>query len=227
MESRDIIIISTATQQRYTINTNAETLGDLKRAMDENNIHYAGMDFYEGCSKTEITSNGSLLPHDVNYKGKITNNLVFMLSNSNKKISSGIMTRKECYDYIKAKALSQHIKNRTGKSFINLSTDNLNKEIDIYKEHYELPKKENSTIKFNKNKDLKDFIEDADKVLNKSKEVKSEDKKYSINFDSIIGKIDSIIIDLNNIKDSFNKGESSKQFSESDLNEMMNDFYNK
>lgn len=86
---RKITVISTRTQAKKTFDSHAETLGQLKEEMCQNGIDFNGMTFYEGVTKTELTEDSSQLPHDVDYRGQRTNDLVFMLSNANKQISSG------------------------------------------------------------------------------------------------------------------------------------------
>ena len=90
MEARKITIVSTKTQKKSVIMSGAETLGELKKDLREAGIDYDGMTFYEGTSKVELKDDASVLPHDVPYKGQTTNELVFMLTNTNKKIRSGI-----------------------------------------------------------------------------------------------------------------------------------------
>lgn len=89
MEARNITIVSTQNQNKYVVNTDATTLRELKAALDAQNINYSGMTFYEGLSHTELLTDDSILPHDVPYKGSVTNELVFMLTVPNKKIRSG------------------------------------------------------------------------------------------------------------------------------------------
>lgn len=90
MEARKITIVSTKTQKKSVIMSAATTLAELKTDLRQNGIDYTGMTFYEGTSKTELKNDASVLPHDVPYKGILTNELVFMLTNTNKKIRSGI-----------------------------------------------------------------------------------------------------------------------------------------
>lgn len=89
MEARNITVVSTQNQNKYVVNTDATTLRELKAALDAQNIAYEGMTFYEGLSHTELLTDDSILPHDVPYKGAVTNELVFMLTVPNKKIRSG------------------------------------------------------------------------------------------------------------------------------------------
>ena len=86
MEARNITIVSTQNQNKYVVNTDATTLRELKAALDAQGIGYAGMTFYEGLSHTELLTDDSVLPHDVPYKGAVTNELVFMLTVPNKKM---------------------------------------------------------------------------------------------------------------------------------------------
>ena len=103
MEARNITIVSTQNQNKYVVNTDATTLGELKHALRQQNISYDGMTFYEGLSHTELLTDESVLPHDVPYKGDTTNELVFMLTVPNKKIRSGAVpeARQALYDTIK------------------------------------------------------------------------------------------------------------------------------
>jgi len=125
METRKITVVSTQTQRKSVITTGAETLAELKSALDEAGINYEGMTFYEGTSRTELKDNASVLPKDVPYKGTTTNELVFMLTNTNKKIKSGAMSRAEVYAAIKAHNLQEAIKSKFGKNFTQCSTEDL------------------------------------------------------------------------------------------------------
>lgn len=125
MEARKITVVSTQTQRKSVITTGAETLAELKSALDEAGINYDGMTFYEGTSRTELKDNASVLPKDVPYKGTTTNELVFMLTNTNKKIKSGDMSRAEAYAAIKANNLQDAVKSKFGKNFTQCSTEDL------------------------------------------------------------------------------------------------------
>ena len=125
MEARKITVVSTQTQRKSVITTSAETLAELKSALDEAGINYDGMTFYEGTSRTELKDNASVLPKDVPYKGTTTNELVFMLTNTNKKIRSGNMSRAEAYAAIKANNLQDAVKSKFGKNFTQCSTEDL------------------------------------------------------------------------------------------------------
>lgn len=125
MEAREITIVSTKTQKRSVIMSSAETLGELKNDLRRNNIDYDDMTFYEGLSRVEVKDDSSILPHDVPYKGQITNKLVFMLTNNKKKIRSGSMSRSEAYDYIRKMGLQEECILKFGKNFTVCKTVDL------------------------------------------------------------------------------------------------------
>lgn len=131
METRKITIVSTKTQQKKVIMSGAETLGELKRDLDAANIDYEDMTFYEGTSKTELRADDSYLPKNVPYTNrttgetKNTNELVFMLTNTNKKIKSGAMSRAEVYIAIKENNLQDLCKLTYGKNYTQCSTADL------------------------------------------------------------------------------------------------------
>ena len=132
MEARKITVVSTKTQKKSVIMSSAETLGELKKDFKDAGIDYEGMTFYEGTSKTELKTDESVLPKNVPYTNrttgetKNTNELVFMLTNTNKKIKSGAtMTRAEAYSFIKAKNLQAECQKRFGKNFTMCKTSDL------------------------------------------------------------------------------------------------------
>ena len=127
MESRKITIVQTKNQRKSVIMSAATTLAELKSDLRANNIDYNGMTFFEGTSKIELKNDASVLPHDVPYKGTITNELVFMLTNTNKKIRSGAtnMSRMEAYNAIKSMGLQDACVKKFGKNFTMCKTADL------------------------------------------------------------------------------------------------------
>lgn len=127
MESRKITIVETKNQRKSTIMSSASTLAELKSDLRANGIDYSGMTFFEGTSKVELKNDASVLPHDVPYKGTITNELVFMLTNTNKKIISGAvaMSRAEAYSAIKSMGLQDACVKKFGKNFTMCKTADL------------------------------------------------------------------------------------------------------
>ena len=126
MEARKITVVSTRNQKKSVIMSAATTLAELKADLRQNGIDYEGMTFYEGTSKIELKDDNSVLPPDVPYKGQTTNELVFMLTNTNKKIRSGAaMSRADVYAAIKAKGLQGECVKRFGKNFTMCKTVDL------------------------------------------------------------------------------------------------------
>jgi hypothetical protein len=127
MEARKITVVQTKNQKKSVIMSAATTLAELKSDLRANGIDYNGMTFFEGTSKVELKNDASVLPHDVPYKGTITNELVFMLTNTNKKIRSGAvaMSRAEAYNAIKSMGLQDACVKKFGKNFTMCKTADL------------------------------------------------------------------------------------------------------
>ena len=127
MEARKITVVQTKNQKKSVIMSVATTLAELKSDLRANGIDYDGMTFFEGTSKVELKNDASVLPHDVPYKGIITNELVFMLTNTNKKIRSGAvaMSRAEAYSAIKSMGLQDACVKKFGKNFTMCKTADL------------------------------------------------------------------------------------------------------
>lgn len=110
MEARNIKVILTRSQQSVVIKSAATTLKELKADLGKANIDYSGMTFHEGLSHTDMRDDNAVLPTNLPWKGQITNNLVFMLSEPRKKIRNGaVASRSEAYIFIK--------KNNLGDAF--------------------------------------------------------------------------------------------------------------
>lgn len=127
MDVRKITVVQTKNQKKSVIMSAATTLAELKSDLRDNGIDYDGMTFFEGTSKVELKNDASVLPHDVPYRGTITNELVFMLTNTNKKIRSGAvaMSRAEAYSAIKSMGLQDACVKKFGKNFTMCKTADL------------------------------------------------------------------------------------------------------
>lgn len=128
MEARTITVYSTKTNVKTTIISTAETLGELKAELRTNGVDFADMTFFEGVSRTELVDDNSALPKDIMYKGTRTNNLAFMMTNSNKKIKSGALedtSRANVYAHIKEYGLQEMIKSHFGKNYTQCKTEDL------------------------------------------------------------------------------------------------------
>lgn len=124
METRKITIANSRDQRKHVIETDATTLGQLKRALDAEGINYDGMDFIEALSKTQLRGDDSVLPHDVPYQHTTTNELVFLLTVPNRKIKSGT-SREEIYDYIIEHGLEEVAREYFGKDYTMVMTTDL------------------------------------------------------------------------------------------------------
>lgn len=130
---RNVIVVSTNTQTRKDFkDVEVTTLADVKRLLDDAGINYTNQAFYEGVSKAEYKSDDSIMPVNMPFKGSVTNDLVFQLSNVSKKIASGAANprRQRCFDIIKEHNLYKTIKDEFGLIFTSVSTDKLEKFIN-------------------------------------------------------------------------------------------------
>lgn len=114
---RKIIIVDSASNSQTPITTDATTFGQLKAAVRAAGINIDGKDWLEGLTKTQPMSDDALLPTNVNYKGQVTNNLVYMLTNTNKKTRSGAMSYNEMKTYIKNNGLTAEFQEKYGKNY--------------------------------------------------------------------------------------------------------------
>ena len=126
-KKRKVVIINSGDQttKSFFIEDNVNTLAELKAVCTTQGINYSGMTFNEGHAKIELSTDASLLPRNIPYKGKIVNDLTFMLTKPNKKISSGTMTRAEVYAEVKKHNLQQKVVDTFGKNFTQVSTADL------------------------------------------------------------------------------------------------------
>ena len=159
---RTITAILTNSNDKKVFTSNANTLGELKAEMSAQGIDYAGMDFMEGLTHTTMMDDASILPSNVQYKGQVTNNLVFMLSTANKNIRSGA-DRNDLYAKVKEYKLEYTIKQETGKNFTQVSSAVLEQYINncnaSKKENKcTIPIDRNGLYNFIKNNNLQDAI---------------------------------------------------------------------
>lgn len=129
METRKITVIETRNSKKTIIETAATTLGELKSDFSAHGIDYSDMTFFEGLTKTELINNDSILPTNVMYKGTPTNNLTIMLTNSNKKIKSGVLSettpRSVVYSHIQNMGLQTQCVTRFGRNYTQVPTASL------------------------------------------------------------------------------------------------------
>lgn len=131
---RKIIVVSSATQSQTAFESEATTLGELKQELNARNVDYNGMTFLEGHSKLEMNLDDAILPSNIPYKGTTTNDLVFLLTTPQKKIRSGV-DRIHLYGVIKDNGLAEAIKEKFGRNYTNVSTDDLAEFLRIVSKH--------------------------------------------------------------------------------------------
>lgn len=223
METRKITIISTKNHSTKVINSAATTLGELKADLDNAGIGYTDCTFFEGLTKTELKNNDAILPHDVPYKGTITNNLVFMITNASKKIKSGV-DRKSIIAEIKAKNLTEVVKNTYGKNYTNCKTEDLEKILSMNNTSTpkEAPvKKEVPNNPAMKTTDLSSYVTKAELrevIESLLKEMENAEVDYVEDVD-----IDNISI-IGNISSSNSEEEKSDSpYSSNELDDMFKD----
>ena len=130
MEARKITVVDTRLNATKVFESTAETMAQMLNDFLANGIDATGMAIQEGLTKTELNEN-SILPKDVNYKGVVTNNLVFRITQKEKKIASG-MTREEAYANIRELNLQNAVKLAFGKNYTQVPTVDL---IDMIEEN--------------------------------------------------------------------------------------------
>lgn len=121
--SRKVTVLVESTQSKVVFESNATTLGELKNELRGRQVRYdSDCVFKEAASKTILTSDESILPSNIPWKGQVTNDLVFMVTAPQKKIRSGAMDRKEAYTRVKELGLQGKIQEHEGKNFTQCST---------------------------------------------------------------------------------------------------------
>ena len=222
METRKITIISTKNHSTKVINSAATTLGELKTDLNNAGIEYTDCTFFEGLTKTELKNNDAILPHDVPYKGTITNNLVFMITNASKKIKSGA-DRKSIIAEIKAKNLTEVVKNTYGKNYTNCKTEDLEKILSMNNTSTpkEAPaKKEVPSESVMTTTDLSNYVTKAELrevIESLLEEMENAEVDYVEDVD-----IDNISI-IGNISSSNSNKEDDSPYSSNELDDMFKD----
>lgn len=128
MEARTIWILDRATNTHVKIITDATTFGELKQAAKAAGVRYEGKDWLERISQQSPLSDESILPTNLPWQGKVTNDLVFVLTDTNKKIKSGL-GRNEILEKVRDLGLQQELKLKYGKPYTNINNDILLKEV--------------------------------------------------------------------------------------------------
>lgn len=206
--SKVFTVVNSATQSTISYESQAETLGQLKRELADKGINLDGMTIFEGLTKTELKSDDSLLPHDVPYRGTVTNNLVFRITKANKNIKSGNMSRAEAYAKIKELNLQGVIASKYGKNFTMCKTTDLINEINRVETHWENP-----TTKNNEN-------------ISSDATVEALETKFNMLINVLLNNdvIDDVDVDIINSKPTVQKKDSDEKspYSNDEISDMFN-----
>lgn len=144
------LVASSSAQRRWSYESNASTLGELKEELRAQNIPFEGLSITEGlCTKAELTRDDAIIPvsaNTVNYNGE-TYSRVFLITNTRKNIASGGYDRKALFTKIKEYELGAIIKEIYGKNYTQVSSEQLAITVAEYEktknapapEEYKLP----------------------------------------------------------------------------------------
>ena len=116
-------VVNSLTQTKREFETNMTTTDELFTKLRSLGMDLTNTTIREALSNTIILA-GKTLPHDVEWKGTTTNNLVFRITLTNKKTDSGA-SRQEIIATIKANGWGEDIKKKFGKNFTNCKTADL------------------------------------------------------------------------------------------------------
>lgn len=128
-------IVDTETQLTKEIKSNATNVAELKNDLRNAGFNVEGKTIQEALTRTEFKDDNSLLPHDVPYRGTITNDLVFRLTKTNKNIKSGSVDRNALYNEIRNRGLQDEVKKAFGRNMTQVSSDDLVFFLSRYREH--------------------------------------------------------------------------------------------
>lgn len=118
---------------KKTFPSSATTVAELKADLVRNGIDVDNMAIQEALTKTLLTSDSQLLPHDVPYRGSTTSNLIFRLTLKEKHIKSGAYTRAQLLQIVDANPdLKAYIHSHTGYNYQSVATTILASEVSTY-----------------------------------------------------------------------------------------------
>lgn len=196
--TRTVTVFDQNTQEKTVIeNVTANTFGELKTVLRGKGISLEGMDVREGISRVDLRADSALLPHDTPYRGGTTNDLMILLTKTNKKVSSGL-GRTEAVQFIKDHNLQDAVKAQFGKNWTNVPTADLvefvNSRKDNSKPCCETPNPAKAEAKecslkpalsrlveilYNNDYIDEDELYELRKLINKDESAKASDKGFS------------------------------------------------
>lgn len=145
METRNVIIINSKTQTQTRFQSSATTLRELKQEATNNGVDIEGLTWFEGHLRAELIDDNAVLPTSVNYRGRETTDLTFMLSVPNKKIKSGV-DRKELFNKIKAFNATDACYTHYNKHYTRCSNAELQHIIDLYEKEVQNSVQEETVV---------------------------------------------------------------------------------
>ena len=129
---RNITVWNNSTQERTVFeNVDVTTWGDVLPLLEDKGIDVTNMEIREGRSKTAIINEDTVLPTNIPFRGETTNDLLFYMTLTNKKVSSGVgMSRKEMIDYMRENNILDALEDAYGDSYTRISNANMSAFID-------------------------------------------------------------------------------------------------
>ena len=157
---RTITVYNSTTQTKTVLeHINVNTLGELKEVLSDNGIDYTNMDFQEGVSQTHLLNDSTTLPSNIEYKGRLTNDLVIFMTLKNNKVKSGFdfttLSRVELLHFIKDSGYADAISDYFGDNYTRISSDNLRSWLNRY--HSEPVAEEQPEVDYSSNI-VKEFV---------------------------------------------------------------------
>ena len=143
---RVITVVDHQNQSRKSFNVeNITTFGELKAKMVEEGFNLDNKEVFEGISRLKFIDENSLLPTNLQFKDKITNDLVILLTPLNIPIKSGMTERQLLYSKIKKYDLQNFIKEEEGRNFTQVSSELLSEYISDHESNLVVSKEEQKT----------------------------------------------------------------------------------
>lgn len=134
---RTVTILDSRTQKKHVFKSFAETLGELKADLRELGVpDLTDMVFKEGTTRAEYSENSAILPTEVLFKGRPTNDLAFMIIQPKKKIMSGMnfseLSRSELYELIQNNQLQDLVLELCNENYTRVPNTRLREVVEDY-----------------------------------------------------------------------------------------------
>ena len=131
---RTITIVSTDAPKNV-FEADVTTVGELRKELRLKGIDFVGKSMFEGITKADYgnATNDTVLPHDLTWKGEVTNSLVFMITKAKKNIDSGmgsVSSRCDLFEKIRNLGIAGTIKAEFGTDYTHLSSEILSNFIE-------------------------------------------------------------------------------------------------